>query len=109
MSLLAQYDASWPQQFQRAAEELRQLIGASVVAIHHVGSTAVATIAWSKPVIDILVEVRDLSDLDGCVAERLREYGFEERAEYGIARVERMAVAAASENPASKWRRREAL
>jgi GrpB-like predicted nucleotidyltransferase (UPF0157 family) len=84
--LLAQYDGAWPQQFEQAAAELRQRIGGSVVVIHHVGSTAVDTIVWSKPVIDILVEVRDLSDLDGSVAERLADGGFEGRGEYGIAR-----------------------
>lgn len=84
MSLVAPYDASWPQQFERAAEELRELLDESAVEIHHIGSTAVDTILWSKPVIDILVEVRDLTDLDGPVAERLTTCGFESRGEYGI-------------------------
>ena len=52
--------------------------------VHHIGSTAVDTMLWSKPVIDILVEVRDLTDLDGPVAEHLTKCGFESRGEYGI-------------------------
>lgn len=85
VSLLVPYQESWPQRFQQAAEELGQVIGLTVVEIHHIGSTAVDTVPWSKPVIDILVEVRDLTHLEGVRAERLAEAGFEERGEYGIA------------------------
>lgn len=84
MSLVAPYDESWPHRFERVAEELRELLGEAAVEIHHFGSTAVDTILWSKPVIDVLVEVRDLTDLDGPVSERLTKSGFESRGEYGI-------------------------
>lgn len=84
MSLLARYDESWPQAFERTAAEIRQRIGDSFVEIHHVGSTAVDTVYWSKPVIDIVVVVRELTDLDGSAAERLAGCGFEPRGEYGV-------------------------
>lgn len=84
MSLLAQYDESWPLEFEQATEEIRRLIGESVVETHHVGSTAVDTILWSKPVIDIVVVVRELAELDGTAAHRLASRGFEGRGEYGI-------------------------
>lgn len=84
MSLLAQYDASWPRAFEQVAKEIRRRIGESVVEIHHVGSTAVDAVLWSKPVIDVVVVVRALTDLDGAAAERLGSSGFEGRGEYGI-------------------------
>lgn len=84
MGLLAQYDESWPLEFEQAAEEIRRQIGESVVATHHVGSTAVDTILWSKPVIDVVVVVRDLAALDGSATDRLASCGFEGRGEYGI-------------------------
>jgi GrpB-like predicted nucleotidyltransferase (UPF0157 family) len=84
VSLLARYDTSWPRQFEAAAQELRRRIGESTVAIHHVGSTAIDTIPWSKPVIDLVVVVRNLNDLDGSAGERLATSGFEARGEYGV-------------------------
>lgn len=84
MIRLAQRDEGWPQRFEEAAEELGRLLGDGVVATHHIGSTAVVTVAWVKPVLDILVEVRSLSALAGPVESRLGEHGFEARGEYGI-------------------------
>jgi GrpB-like predicted nucleotidyltransferase (UPF0157 family) len=84
VSLVAKYDESWPRQFEEAAEEIKGMLGGTVVEIHHVGSTAVDTILWSKPVLDVIVEVKNLADLDGSAANRLEECGLEARGEYGI-------------------------
>lgn len=55
------YDAQWPEHF----ENLKQLIaaagGRAIKRIEHIGSTAVGGFA-AKPIIDILVEVKTVSD-----------------------------------------------
>lgn len=84
MYLLSPYDRSWPRAFRRVAHELQAVLGEPASTVHHVGSTAVATVSWSKPVLDVLVEVQDLAQLEGEGARRLRALGFEERAAYGI-------------------------
>lgn len=52
------YDRRWPQLFEEAAAELRAAIGADIIDVHHVGSTAIPGLA-AKPILDILVTVPD--------------------------------------------------
>jgi len=55
-------DPGWPDQFEAERVQLEEAIGGSVVGgIHHVGSTAVPGME-AKPIIDILVGVRDLDE-----------------------------------------------
>jgi GrpB-like predicted nucleotidyltransferase (UPF0157 family) len=64
--IIAPYDSSWPARFSAEQGLLEEAIGASATGgIHHVGSTAVPGLA-AKPVIDILVGVRDLSSSRAC-------------------------------------------
>jgi GrpB-like predicted nucleotidyltransferase (UPF0157 family) len=39
-------------------------MGENVVAVHHIGSTSILDI-YAKPIIDLLVEVKDISKVDG--------------------------------------------
>jgi GrpB-like predicted nucleotidyltransferase (UPF0157 family) len=60
------YDPSWPARFETEKALLEQAIGERVTGgIHHVGSTAVPGLA-AKPVIDILVGVKDLPSSRDC-------------------------------------------
>jgi len=55
------YDPSWPVAFEQERALLERAIGPSITGgIHHVGSTAVPGLA-AKPVIDILVGIKDLA------------------------------------------------
>jgi GrpB-like predicted nucleotidyltransferase (UPF0157 family) len=56
-------DPSWPQEFSRRADVLRDALEAVAVRIDHIGSTAVPGLA-AKPTIDIQVVVSDVEDLD---------------------------------------------
>jgi GrpB-like predicted nucleotidyltransferase (UPF0157 family) len=60
------YDTDWPARFEEERELLESAIGEwAVGGVHHVGSTAVPRLA-AKPVIDILVGVKDLSSSRSC-------------------------------------------
>jgi GrpB-like predicted nucleotidyltransferase (UPF0157 family) len=59
--IIVPYDPSWPQQFEEEKTRLLAEIGAYVLSIEHIGSTAVPGLA-AKPVIDILVGVRSLQE-----------------------------------------------
>jgi GrpB-like predicted nucleotidyltransferase (UPF0157 family) len=60
------YDARWPARFEREMLLLDDAIGPWIVGgIHHVGSTAVPNLD-SKPIIDILVGVEDLTVSCAC-------------------------------------------
>lgn len=59
--IIVPYDQRWPQQFEEEKALLLEEIGAFVLSIEHIGSTAVPGLA-AKPVIDILIGVRSLQD-----------------------------------------------
>jgi GrpB-like predicted nucleotidyltransferase (UPF0157 family) len=63
---LSAYDHAWPRRFEEERVALAEAIGDWIVGgIHHVGSTAVPGLE-AKPIIDILVGVRDLEESRGC-------------------------------------------
>ena len=61
--LLLEYQDTWPSQFQQVAEELLAVFPVSCASIEHIGSTAVPGLC-AKPVLDVLVGVRDLRDAE---------------------------------------------
>jgi GrpB-like predicted nucleotidyltransferase (UPF0157 family) len=60
--LLTSYDPVWP---EMAAEHVAglQVLGSTLVAVHHIGSTSVPGLA-AKPIIDLMPVVTDLDELD---------------------------------------------
>jgi GrpB-like predicted nucleotidyltransferase (UPF0157 family) len=74
------YDPEWPIIFEKEKAMILNTIGNKVVAIEHVGSTAVPGLG-AKPIIDIIVGIRHLSDAKDCV-EPLRNIGYEYVPEY---------------------------
>ena len=78
--VLLEYDPRWPLQFEEEKARILAAIRPAVVAIEHVGSTAVPGLA-AKPIIDILIGVSGLDDDRACIAS-LAAIGFEYVAEY---------------------------
>lgn len=60
--MLVSYDPSWPEQFARAADELRAL-GDPAWVIEHIGSTAIPGMR-AKPVIDLAVRMLNPADFE---------------------------------------------
>lgn len=77
------YDRQWAENFQQQAAYLRHVLADELVDIHHIGSTAVRGLA-AKPVIDMLLAVRDLSALER-FNPALKQLGYQPRGENGIA------------------------
>ncbi|HYM40725.1 MAG TPA: DNA polymerase IV [Thermoplasmata archaeon] len=72
--VLVPYDPSWPQRFAEEKEAVATALGDRVLAIEHVGSTAVPGLR-SKPTIDIMVGIRRLSEAPPCIAA-LESFGY---------------------------------
>ncbi|CZP95420.1 dephospho-CoA kinase/protein folding accessory domain-containing protein [Legionella pneumophila] len=53
------YDPNWPNAFEKEAALIKKALADNCVAIHHVGSTSVPSLA-AKPKIDIIAVVRNL-------------------------------------------------
>lgn len=62
------YKPSWPLEFQDFAQELKAALGATALAIHHIGSTSVPGLA-AKDIIDIQVSV---ASFDAILLEKFK-------------------------------------
>ena len=72
---ICEYDTTWPLRFEEQKGDLMKVIGNKVVAIEHIGSTAVPGLG-AKPIVDIMVGLRQLSDAEDCI-EPLKRTGYE--------------------------------
>lgn len=68
------YDPAWPGLFADEAQQLREALGPAVLAIEHVGSTAVPGLA-AKPIIDILAAIAPTANARW-VKTRLESIGY---------------------------------
>jgi len=81
------YDARWPKMFDREKKQILSVISNNVIAIEHIGSTAVPGLG-AKPIIDIMIGVHRLSDAEDCV-KPLETIGYEYVPEYNASMPER--------------------
>ena len=79
---LMPYDEGWHEEYTKEKELLESLLKDYLLEIHHVGSTSVKGL-WAKPIIDILVVIKDLKDIPK-IEEILNPYNYENRGQRGI-------------------------
>lgn len=83
MIVIEQYQNKWPQQFEIERESILCSIPIlDKATIHHIGSTSVAGLA-AKPIIDILIEIKNLNELD-TYSRNFELLGYECMGEFGI-------------------------
>jgi len=80
--IVVPYDPVWRDAFKQEAIRLTNALDELVSSIHHVGSTSIPGI-YAKPIIDILLLVRDLPLLDQR-SGAMESLGYEVMGEYGI-------------------------
>lgn len=78
---LLEHDGAWATRFTAESERLRGAIDSHIVAIEHVGSTAVLGLP-GKSVLDIAIAVTTEASADACVAP-LESLGYEYRGPHG--------------------------
>jgi GrpB-like predicted nucleotidyltransferase (UPF0157 family) len=70
------YDPHWPALFDEEAKRLRAVLDPSLIlGLEHFGSTAVPDLS-AKPIIDILIAVRSLTDAQASFVEALRNLDY---------------------------------
>jgi len=74
--IIVDYDPRWPILYEDEKDRIRGIIGHKVLAIEHIGSTAVPGLG-AKPIVDIMACVRGSSDADECVPI-LRNIGYDD-------------------------------
>jgi GrpB-like predicted nucleotidyltransferase (UPF0157 family) len=80
--IIRAYDTLWPSLFEAEARTLQGILGETLLALHHVGSTAIPGMV-AKPIIDILAEARCLEEVDQTTLA-MESCGYEARGAYGI-------------------------
>lgn len=76
------YNPDWPKAFEVATEQIKLVLGEQCLAIHHIGLTSVEGLS-AKPIIDILVAVKDICAVD-ILNPTMSTIGYESKGEYGI-------------------------
>jgi len=80
--IVADYNPSWPEQYQHEAGIIGNIIGSKLIEIHHIGSTSIPDMQ-AKPIIDIMPVVENLSYID-LLTDSMQRNGYEALGEYGI-------------------------
>ncbi|MDQ0253553.1 GrpB-like predicted nucleotidyltransferase (UPF0157 family) [Evansella vedderi] len=76
------YNEAWLIMFKEEENKLANIFEDELVALHHIGSTAVRGLQ-AKPIIDIMPVVRDIEKVDN-YNQAMIEIGYEPRGENGI-------------------------
>lgn len=76
------YNPNWKDMYKEESEKIENMLNDIIIDIHHIGSTAIPGIK-AKPVIDILVEVKNIEGVDQ-YNHKMKELGYEAMGEYGI-------------------------
>jgi GrpB-like predicted nucleotidyltransferase (UPF0157 family) len=74
---IVDYQSLWPEKFREHEKAIAEALGAASLRIEHIGSTSVPGLA-AKPIVDILVVVRDSADEDSYLP-RMEAAGYELR------------------------------
>ena len=73
--IIVEYGPLWPVWFSEERGRILGAIGGQIVAVEHIGSTAVPGLG-AKPIIDILVGIGRLTEAPACI-DPLRSIGYE--------------------------------
>jgi GrpB-like predicted nucleotidyltransferase (UPF0157 family) len=76
------HDRRWADMFNSESQLVLRALGDNALFAHHIGSTAIESIV-AKPIIDMLIEVRELGAVDPQNPEMIR-FGYEPMGEFGI-------------------------
>lgn len=79
---VVKHNPNWVNEFKSESKKLQDLLGDIISHIHHIGSTAVPNL-MAKPIIDIMLDIRDLDRLDTKSAG-MKNLGYEVVGEGGI-------------------------
>jgi GrpB-like predicted nucleotidyltransferase (UPF0157 family) len=74
----------WNEMYRQESEKIKQIFIDEIIDIYHIGSTSVPQIGYAKPIIDIMVVVRDIEKVD-LYNKQMSEIGYTPRGEQGIA------------------------
>jgi len=93
--------------YEEERAKILGIIGNKVVAIEHIGSTAVPSLE-AKPIIDIMVGARNIAKADECI-EPLQGIGYEYVPEYEVSIPERRFFVRVRQTSIYIWSNKQAI
>lgn len=76
------HNPKWKEEYKKEAEKIFRIMYYEMVEISHIGSTSISKI-YAKPIIDILIEVKDINKIDK-YNDEMEKLGYIAKGEYGI-------------------------
>ncbi|KRE32621.1 GrpB family protein [Paenibacillus sp. Soil522] len=73
----------WNELYHIESRKIASVLEGEMIEIHHIGSTSVKQIGFAKPIVDILVVVKDVNNLD-TYNDQMEAFGYTPRGENGI-------------------------
>lgn len=80
--IVIEHQNTWTLAFEEEVFALEKIFRESIIEIHHIGSTSIQGLA-SKPIIDIIPVVRDITKVDALNA-KMEKLGYTAKGEHGI-------------------------
>lgn len=82
-TVIAPWTEHWLERYREEEALLKTVFSKEWVDIHHIGSTSVPQIGYAKPIIDILIVVKNIAKVDD-YNEPMMRLGYQPRGEQGI-------------------------
>jgi GrpB-like predicted nucleotidyltransferase (UPF0157 family) len=79
---LVPHNPEWSQQADQEINRFLEGLSFPIIGIYHIGSTSIPDIK-AKPILDFVMEVEDLEDVLGALAE-IEALGYQNKGEFGI-------------------------
>jgi GrpB-like predicted nucleotidyltransferase (UPF0157 family) len=79
---LVPHDPLWAGQAQQEAARIVEAVGPAIIAVHHIGSTAIPGIA-AKPILDLMAVATDLESLEEA-RPKIEALGYGWHGEFGL-------------------------
>lgn len=78
------WSEEWEKSYCHEDGKLKEVLKDELVDIFHIGSTSIPTVGYAKPIIDILIVVRNIVNVD-LYKSKMLILGYESKGENGIA------------------------
>lgn len=82
-TVIRPWTPAWAQAYLKEKEVLTKIFQDEFVNIYHIGSTSIPSIRYAKPIIDILIVVKNITKVD-LFNDQMKMNGYEPKGEFGI-------------------------
>lgn len=73
----------WEKLYSQEEKVLKELFKDELIDIYHIGSTSIPSVGHAKPIIDMLIVVKDIGHVD-LYNNQMKSLGYEPKGEFGI-------------------------